>query len=573
MIGLVAGLALAGAADCPPLDAGSDPLVTTLVEQLERNQDGLRLPNAPPLYHIRYHLTRMEQSSALASLGYLVEQSADPYVALSVETRVGAPEYDNTGFGGWENGFSSSWLPDALTPRSLALAAWRTTDGAYKSAVEQYARKKAQFTAPEDYPGDYTLTGAVSADCGEVALGDADEALERARAISAVFQDTGAVLERGEVHVGYEAGYHLLVDTEGTRVRRPKAEATLRAVLHVRAPDGMVLGDDQLWSARTTDDLPELEAMRERARELLAGLEELVKAPVFDEEYIGPVLFEDEAALTLFQRLLVPQLEGTPKELPFETFLGDLSLSGSTGVARIGRRVLPPGWVVSDDPAALPSHPASYRYDAEGTTAQAVELVADGIVRSVLMSRVPRKDITASNGHARGSLGERLNGRVSQVFIEAPRVQSAKKIRKKAMKLAEGYGRDYVLAVRKFQAPELRYLADLPGRSGEDESALPFPLAVVKVFADGREEVYRGGAFSGVQRFALRDIVAVGQPVEGTFMISGSPGDDLYSPTNGAPTWMQAHEVLIGELEVVPVPADPNDRPAIAPPDSTREEG
>ena len=43
----------------------------------------------------------------------------------------------------------------------------------------------------------------------------------------------------------------------------------------------------------------------------------------------------------------------------------------------------------------------SYRVDDEGVPAQRVSLIEKGVLKTLLMSRTPRKEITSSNGHAR----------------------------------------------------------------------------------------------------------------------------------------------------------------------------
>ena len=174
-------------------------LESALVDSLEVHQSKLSLgDDAPPIYHLRYHLMSMDQVDVSASLGHIVRDDADPYRMLSVELRVGEPAYDNTGFGGWENGFGAEWLPLELTDHALRLAAWRLTDTAYKQAVEQYSRKVAQFRAPDDYPGDYTLIDAVVDRARPAVAGDAEPLKALARQLSAVFADRPMV-ERGEV--------------------------------------------------------------------------------------------------------------------------------------------------------------------------------------------------------------------------------------------------------------------------------------------------------------------------------------------------------------------------------------
>lgn len=543
--------------------SAQSPYEPVLEEALTEHTTKLQLgDDAPDVYHLRYHLMNLEQRDVRASLGHLVNTESQPYRMLSVELRVGEPNFDNTGFGGWENGFATSWLPAELTPRSLRLATWRLTDTAYKQALEQYARKKAQFRPPKDYPGDYTMTPSVVHADPPVEV-DTEALDDLARHLSAAFADQPKVVI-GEVHIGHESGSHLVADSAGTRVSRGVAETSVRAVLHVRADDGMLLTDSILWSVRRPSDLPTPEAMRAEVDGMTADLLELADAPALPDEVVGPVLFTDDAAIDLFRTLLVPQLEGTPPEVPFESWLGDLGAGG--GSVRLGRRVLPPGWTVTSDPQRLPDHPGAYTHDMEGTPAQPMTFVEDGIVKQVAMSRVPRTDRRETNGHARGSLRSRLSGRPSLTSVDAPKERSARKLHKRALKLASAYDRDWYLRIDKLQEPAVRSMGSGGGFvlfGGDDEETLARPVKLTKVYADGRTEVFRGARFSGVQRWALRDIAEAGPPVARTFMLPPEPGSGLYSPTGGLPVWMQVPNVLVGELELLPAPGDPNSAPLL----------
>lgn len=559
-------LSLAALAESP----ASDPLAAmdaAMSAELERSAE-LSLPDAPPIYLARTHALVLERSQVTASFGGILSTEDDPLHLAYTEIRVGSPTFDNTGFGGWQTGFSSVGMPDDITEQAARLHLWRSLDRSYKEAVEQHARKSAQFVPPPDHPGDYTMVEPreVREEPAQAPDHAALEALAKQLSGALAEGFDGVKLVRGEVFVGAEAGAHIVRDTTGLVVQRPLAENSVQVVLHARAADGMLLADNHYVTARSTAELGEPAALTEQVRRRAADLAALTKAPALDAEYVGPVLFEDSAAADLFRFVLVPQLEGTPNEVPFDSFFGEMSNASASDV-RLGRRVLPIGWEVSDDPTADATFPGSFTYDSEGSPAQAVHLVHDGIVRTALMSRVPRQGIDATNGHARGSLGERARGRASVMTVTAPKTDSAKAIHKRAMALARSYGHDHYVVVRRLQEPSAR-LRDSPygWLSDEEAAQVPQPLAIVRVFSDGHEETLRGARFSPVQRYALRDVAAVGPSTTLTYLASssGQPADG--SPTAGLPTRITAPAVLIGELEIVPAPGDPRAVPLLGTP-------
>ena len=569
-----AGAGEAGISGGVPL-ADQETLAAELRAELQRNLAGLMLPDAPPMYHLRYHLAFIDSVDLEASYGALIEQDVNPQRRLGVEVRVGDPSFDNTGFGGWETGFERGYLPAVPTPLTVRQSAWRSTDEAYKAAVEQYARKRASWSPPPDHPGDFVLAGSRTARAEPEAPVDPEQLAAVAREVSAAFP-ADQPLEVARVYLIHAGGPVWTLDSEGTEVVHSYAETTLRAAVHTRADDGLVLSDHRTWIVRHPDQLPPVEQMRDEVAELSAQMVALTDASSMESEYVGPVLFEDAAAADLFRYLLVGQLEGTPPVIPFDSVFGKMGEgfgdpAGTDSNVRIGRRALPQGWTVVDDPQMDPTHAAAFPFDAEGTPAEAVTLVSDGIVRTLLMSRVPRRDVDRSNGHARGLPGKRLEGRSSMIEVTPTKRLGATALRKQAHKLARAYGLDHVLVVRRFEEDAVRLIGasqrerwDAGDEDGQPR--LPRPVQLVRLYTDGREEPVRGAAFTGVHRWVLRDIVAAGPQVELTYYAPFDKGGSLSTPTAGMPAYLSAPTVLVGEMEVVPAPGDPMDRRVVPPP-------
>jgi hypothetical protein len=202
-----------------------------------------------------------------------------------------------------------------------------------------------------------------------------------------------------------------------------------------------------------------------------------------------------------------------------------------------------------------------------------VTLVTDGIVRDLLMSRIPRKDLGGSNGHARGSPGQRLGGRAAMTVITPDRARSRQQLRKQALQMARSYGLDHVIVVRRIEDDQMRFIGDFPAMTfsygGDDDAAafrLPRPLIVERLYDDGHTEPVRGLAFAGVHRWVLRDIVAAGPEAELTYLAPFQAGQAEFEPNAGMPSHLSAPEVLIGEMELVPVSGDPRDVPVVPAP-------
>lgn len=543
-----------------------DALMDALGTELDRSARDLELGDSPPPYHVRYTLSMAQNLGATASYGALVNEWEGQNNWLGVEVRVGSPEFDSANLGGWENGFVFDEVPDLLSAEALRQSAWLLTDRAYKDALEQLARKSANVSRA-DYPGDYLLTGPVSASERLASLEPSFDPAVLARALSA---ELPKGLELAEVHIDSFCGGALILDTEGTRVSKSRCSIRVRALAHARAEDGVLLTDQRLWMATDAKGLPPAHVMQSAVKEMGESLLSLRLAPLLEDEYVGPVLFLEDAAVDLFRYLLVHQLEGTPPVIPFDTFLGGLGgdkFSTGDDNVRLNRRVLPAGWSVFDDPSADLEFPGAYRYDDEGTPAQRVELVVDGIVRDLLMSRVPRKGLRVANGHGVGGAGNRKVGRAANLEIRPDRAQSTRQLRRQALRTAAAYGRDWILEVRRIQDPAVQGQAENDNfvfgfLMDSGPPALPPPVAIFRVYADGREQRLRGATFSGAERWLLRDIVAAGRQVSADYLAGAS--DSSGDITSGHPVRIRCPEVLVGEVELIPMEGDPDDAPLLA---------
>src|SRR5204862_7090626 len=76
----------------------------------------------------------------------------------------------------------------------------------------------------------------------------------------------------------------------------------------------------------------------------------------------------------------------------------------------LGKRILPTTFQIYDDPrpSRLQDTPLAGHYlmDDEGIPAERVEIVTNGKLQGMLMSRAPTKRFGASNGHGRRNSGE-----------------------------------------------------------------------------------------------------------------------------------------------------------------------
>jgi hypothetical protein len=537
----------------------ADPVVDGVADELQRGVAELRLPDSPPPYAIQAQVLSEQQVQIEAMLGGIVTRATSPLASLQLTVRAGSPERDNTNFEVWPTGSTRAGLP--IEPSRLAARqfAWLAVDRAYKGSVEALAAKVAadqRRAEPDDVP-DYAPGPPQQAESPPPPPFDEDALADLARELSAVFL-RHPDLEWSRVWIDGHAGHRASLDTAGTRVVEPRQQLVVRVVGRARAPDGESMADQVLYVVRSADQLPPRDRMVADVDELCARLEAFRAAPKWSEDYVGPVLFEGEAATELVRELLAPALAGTPppqkppRGSRVAVFGGDREEGGPITPRR---RALPDGWSLVDDPQRDPTLASSYRYDLEGEPARRVELVRDGITVGHLMSRTPNQWFTGSNGH--GTRGQNIaRAAAADLELTAPRVASDRSLRKTALKEAARYGFDWFLVVRVLQDPALDPFSggswvDFADWFGVSSPRSPTTVVVSRVYADGHEEAFRGVELGGLGRDSFKELLAGGAPTVRT-MLDGQ-ANFFTGPNAGDPLTVRSPSLLLGEVVVQPI--------------------
>ena len=280
----------------------------------------------------------------------------------------------------------------------------------------------------------------------------------------------------------------------------------------------MKISDGLDYFARKPQDLPALDRVLADVDELVARLTKAAEAPIL-ERYTGPVLFDGTAAAQMFRTLMAEGVAGHVD--PVGTQRRQLTGAGSLE-KKLEQRILPRSFTVYDDPTVrklgddyLLGH---YRYDDEGVQAEKVDLVVDGKLQSMAMSRVPTKKLSGSNGHARRLPGGGdIQPAIGCLFIKDNEGVSDEELKARLIEAAEDEGLEYGLRVASVrtagigssQADLFAMIMRMQQRGGQQN--VGDPIYAYKVYVeDGREELVRGCEFGQVKIRDLKHIVAAG---------------------------------------------------------------
>lgn len=517
----------------PARAASEDILLKAMKDELVRSLEKLQLEELDKPYFIAYRIDETNSLSASASLGSLLTSGDNHSRTLYVEVRVGGYELDNTNFLGTPSFSSSrmvrsfggiSQLPLDDDYREIRRQVWLATDGAYKQAVEDLAKKRAVLkhkTRTEEL-ADFSKEEAVEIhDDRPPASAEVGDLEELATSISALFRAMPAVYT-SKVEALVTNTRTLYVNSEGTSYTRTRPRVRFSAVAATQAADGMLLEDFVAAYGRDVADLPPRDELAQRVGELGARLAALRDAELLDR-YNGPVLFEGQAAAELFAQVFAPELIAQRRPVAGDERMARMAerSAGAQWEDRLGARVLPRFLSVTDDPTRAEldgtALQATYKVDDEGVPARATAVIERGYLKTLLNGRAPIEGVERSTGNRRGAVVP------SNLIVAADRSLSAEELREELLQLVKDREAEFGVLVRRLGNHQLKATADLFGPrrffslGGEGQQTVIEPaVAAYKVYPDGREVLLRNVEISGLTAATFKEIVVAGDKPEVT---------------------------------------------------------
>jgi TldD protein len=484
----------------------SDPVLRAMDDELQRSVKELQFKDVEKPYFIQYIVLDEEEFNIDATFGAITSSGHNRGRSLQVQVRVGSYDFDNSEF--LPNPSFSNAPPPAGILTSTVIeddynavrhAIWLATDAAYKQAVEQLARKRAfvENKVREVQIPDFSRENATTAVAARQKLEfDSAKWEPQIREWSAIFREFPAIQQSG-VSLRLRLTNRYLVNSEGTRTFQPHLLVSVDAGASVQSADGMRIGHSVPFNATSLEQLPSSQEIANSVRQLATDLTAVRSAPVLDADYSGPVLLIGQASAEMFARVLAPNLSGQRQPLSER----DQGTPRSELVDRMNRPVLPRFLSVFDDPTEQRVGKreliGSYSVDDQGVPARRVTLVQDGILKGLLMSRRPAKDIPQSNGHGRSGYPGRESAQIGNLFIQASEGKSYEDLKQELIKMCTTENLDYGLVIKAIDS--------------DNRAAVGVPVLTYKVYvADGREELIRGASINSVSVRSLRQIEAVG---------------------------------------------------------------
>ncbi len=499
--------------------AKGDALLETLLMELRRSFTQLKMDQVQTPYYIEYRVNDIDDYSADAAFGAVVQSMRTRVRILRVVVRIGdykQDSYFSSGTG------ETNILPLDNDPIALRHQIWLATDDAYKSAGEAYAEKQAalrQFSTDLTPVDDFAKAPAVI-DVKPTVKMDVDEkqwkkTLEESTNLYRDYPD----IQTMSASARFVGVNEYLVNSEGTVTRGGRTTYSVQLNSAAQAADGMRVSRNPAYMTTRAEELPTHDALLGDAKKMLDTVVALRKAPIVEEEYRGPVLFAPDAADDVVASLIGQNVVGRKPQL------GKPNRTTGSFAASYKSRVLPTFLTVTDDPTVREFHGkstvGSYDVDAEGVKAQAVTVVNNGQLINYLVGRQPIRDFPTSNGHGRSAPGAFPGPGLGVLEVQSSEAQTPEALREKALQIVKDQGLPYAYRVETLG----------PGNS---------PRLLYRVYAkDGHEELVRGAVFNELDVRAMRsDLIAAGNDP----LVSNRSG--------GAPTTIISPSLLFSELEI-----------------------
>ncbi len=562
-------------------------------DEMERARTRLQLPGVEKPFYLEYRLMDLDVRAVTSSFGALVSTSTTRNRFMSVEVRVGDYHLDSSNFIS-EDGFqgflgSTGEVGIDRDYNSLRQDLWLATDQAYKQAVTQMSLKQSflrSLTKPPEIDDFSQAAPLVKIDAHAEPDWTSRHWEDESRAASAALTNfphlNGTRVNYYMIYVTY-----YLMNTEGTTIRTSRSLAAIEAALDTTADDGMSLHDYYATYVTKPSDLPDPAAVGSSLAQTGTELMTMRQSPLL-QDFTGPVLFDPPAAGSLLAQALAPSLSGARPPLSTMPAFDEIMerMGGrSEWSGRVNTRVLPANVSLVDDPTLkeFNGQPllGNYEIDDEGVKAQRVQVVENGSLKNLLMSRRPGPDFSASNGHARSALLSDMRPLASNLFLQSNGGLDSAALKKKFLDACRDDGHEWCLEVKRMDNPALSSIRQedfsdfLGGIAGGVASGERIPLVVCRVYvSDGHEEMVRGGHIEGLQLRAIRNILGIGndetvfpymQNTAGGF--AGTALGAFGSAQGGIPSTVVTPSLLLDEIEFRGFHGEPRRLPLVpAPP-------
>jgi hypothetical protein len=523
-------------------------------QEISRNIQNLHLTGMKDPFYIGLDIVDFNTLAINSSLGALIRISESPTRA-AVNNLVLVGDYNNNNLN-YSDPRSSSYFLRTLTTLTLDNSLpeiqkklWLAFDKAYKLSAELYESKQSALKSKAQEEGvtgipDFLKGEKTLVEKPEISLKyDNETLIKYANEISLALKSFKFLTNSWVRLVGCKANIYYS-NSEGSKSTYPESVMRLVINIETQTPSGELLELYQMYHSLNETDLPARDKVIKDEQAMAEFMAELINAPVFDDVYSGPVLFEDQAASETVRKTMFfarnENLFSFRKPITGGTTNMPASQNRISTDDRIDKKIAHEGLNVKAKPAMSEYNGialiGSYPIDMEGTIApKEVILIENGVLKNLLSGRTPTAKTKASNGHLRVPLNY-PNPMIVPGVIEVDFTNgiSKEELKNKLIETAKNNGLDYALIVREMtpNQSELRKVYKVDVKTGN-------------------EKLVRSASFSGLTLNDLRKIIGASNH---KIVLNTTAGEDLqhkFDYLSGCPaTFITPDAFLFRDIEV-----------------------
>jgi TldD protein len=524
--------------------------------EISRNFEALQKEQTPP-YYMSYSVDEVRTQSVSGTFGAITGQNDDTTAFLQTSVRAGSYKLDSSHELRGDSlrslrsgGQAMVRAPLGESQESLAVILWRETDKAYRNAVETLSKVKSEQSvkiAEEDKSDDFSkVEPHVSIQKRLEVQVDLNKWAGRIRKFTAQFKGHPFIYDAGGSFQN-EVRNKYFIDTEGSVVSAPANYMRLGISATAKADDGMELPLYLSYFGFKESDFPSEAKIMSDINAMIADLDKLRSAPIVDP-YTGPAILSGKASGVFFHEILGHRLEGHRLKSESE---------GQTFKKKVGEQILPAFMSIIFDPTIKEFHglvlSGAFSFDDEGSKAEKVVTIQDGVLKDFLMSRTPADRFPRSNGHARSQPGAKPVSRQSNLIVESKNMIQDDKLRQMLIDECKKQNKPFGLLFT-----EIAGGFTSTGRSSPNAFNVT-PLAVYRIYTDGRpDEIVRGVDLIGTPLTVFSKIAATGSKPE---VFNGTCGAE----SGSIPVAAVSPSIFVSEIEVQKK-AKSQEKPPILPP-------
>ncbi len=534
----------------------NDIVFKAMKSEMLRTMNKLQLDNLKKPYFVAYYVDSSTAYHVSASFGDIKNEKISVTRYGKVDIRIGTKKFDNSRYIG--NNFHDykpfgGSLPIENDYDAIRKSLWLLSDKAYKDSLQKYSQKDSyrQKRNIKEIYGDMTDEKSriyIEAPKKPENFGFKDYC-GKIKELSNLFRKYPD-LKSSDISFVWGLDTVRFINSEGSLYKTHSRGVIIIASLKTQNKDGYaVLGSKDFIYEKPSDI--DFAKLREDIEKMAENYSKFSRSENINF-YVGPAIFEGEAASEFFNQLFVKNISFSPapwaEKDSYLKYYYDIPKLAD----KIQMRIFPPFISVYDNPLQEKYEGTiligNYKIDGEGVIPEKLELVERGRLRNIYLSRTPYKKFNKSNGHGRMTGDSFPTAGAGNVFINSEKKASYAKLKKKLIQMGRALELDYVVIIKSVKKytdgqkylgdPVLAYKLDL-------KTKMESPLNIVE--------------FEGITMRALRDIVLTSDKSEVYNFFQSNP----YTYSGGIyPTSIiSPSAVLVGEIELKKTDKKPDKLP------------